>query len=185
MKGITYNASLGENFGHGKWLFESNRFTDALIPFLKVFENLKMKYYDGNEQLREIFFNTCYYIGFCFNELGKYDKAFFYLDIARMSEKPRYKIEYINSLVNSGDMRALSYVDSEIDEIRAKNEKLDEEDVFYYRFLYRRLAYLYIEYKMFDEAKNLLEQMKENELDRDFAIGELEYLEEVKGGEIK
>ena len=102
-----------------------------------------------------------------------------------MSEKPRYKIEYINSLVNSGDMRALSYVDSEIDEIRAKNEKLDEEDVFYYRFLYRRLAYLYIEYKMFDEAKNLLEQMKENELDRDFAIGELEYLEEVKGGEIK
>lgn len=185
LKGITYNASLGENFGHGKWLFESNRFTDALIPFLKVFENLKMKYYDGNEQLREIFFNTCYYIGFCFNELGKYDKAFFYLDIARMSEKPRYKIEYINSLVNSGDMRALSYVDSEIYEIRAKNEKLDEEDVFYYRFLYRRLAYLYIEYKMFDEAKNLLEQMKENELDRDFAIGELEYLEEVKGGEIK
>ena len=50
---------------------------------------------------------------------------------------------------------------------------------FYYRFLYRRLAYLYIEYKMFDEAKHLLEQMKNDEADRDFALGELEYLKNV------
>ena len=179
LQGITYDNSLGYDFGYGKYLFEHNRYTDALIPFLKVFEKLKMKYYDGDEQLKEMFFDTCYYIGYCFNELEKYDKAFFYLDIARISNKPTHKTEYINSLVNSGDVRALAYVDSEIDEIRAKKEKLDEEEVIYYRFLYRRLAYLYIEYKMFDEAKHLLEQMKNDEADRDFALGELEYLKNV------
>ena len=179
LQGITYDKSLGYNFGYGKYLFEHNRYTDALIPFLKIFEKLKMKYYDGDKQLKEMFFDTCYYIGYCFNELEKYDKAFFYLDIARNSDKAKHKIEYVNSLVNSGDVRALPYVDSEIDEIRAKKEKLDEEDVFYYRFLYRRLAYLYIEYKMFDEAKHLLEQMKNDEADRDFALGELEYLKNV------
>ena len=179
LKGITSLKTVGRNLGDGQFFLSQERYTDALYPFLEIYDNLGKEFYKLDKEEKDIFFEACYRIGYCFNELGKYDKAFFYLDIARMSDKPRYKIEYVNSLVNSGDVRALSYVDSEIDEIREKKENLDEEEFIYYRFLYRRLAYLYIEYKMFDEAKYLLEQMKENELDRDFAIGELAYLEEV------
>lgn len=181
LKGITSLKTVGRDLGDGQFFLSQKRYTDALYPFLEIYDSLGKEFYKLDKDGRDIFFEACYRIGFCFNELRKYDKAFFYLDIARMSNKPSYKIEYINSLVNSGDMRALSYVGSEIDEIREKKEELSEEEFFYYRFLYRRLAYLYIEYKMFDEAKNLLEQMKENELDRDFAIGELEYLEKIKG----
>lgn len=180
LSGITYDKSLGYNFGYGKYLFEHNRYTDALIPLLKVYEHLKMRYYESDNETKEIFFESCYYIGYCFNELEKYDKAFFYLDIARISDKPKHKIEYINSLVNSSDMRALQIVSNEIDEIREKKEELNEEEIIYYRFLYRRLAYLYIEYKMYDSAKELLEQMKENELDRNFALEELRYLDRLE-----
>lgn len=46
-------------------------------------------------------------------------------------------------------------------------------------YLFRRLAYLYIEYEKWDKARELLEQMKDSPEDRDFALGELEYLRQL------
>lgn len=184
LEGITSQKTLGKDFSDGQFFLSQKRYTDALYPFLEIYDRLGKEPYKLDKETKDIFFEVCYWIGFCFNELGKYDKAFFYLDIAKISEKPKYKIEYINSLVNSGDMRALFYVDSEIIKIEKKRDKktikkeeLTEEDVLYYHFLHRRLAYLYIEWKMFDSAKELLEQMKEDETDRNFALEELRYLD--------
>lgn len=54
-----------------------------------------------------------------------------------------------------------------------------EEKAFFYEFLYRRLAYLYIDYKMWDKARDLLGQLKESSACHDFAMGELEYLDNI------
>lgn len=177
LEGITYSKSLGYDFGYGKWLVSERRFADALMPLMKVYKHLKADVVTNYEQLHEVFNETCFNIGFCFNEMEQYDRAAYYLDIIQGSENTKYIIEYINAIVNNGDPRSMNIVQHYLREFNDGTKKIDAEEAsYFYDFLCRRLAYLFIDYKMWDKARNLLEQLKESPACHDFAVQELEYI---------
>ena len=120
---------------------------------------------------------TCYNIGYCYNELEQFDRAAYYLGlIQEYSADVHHAMEYINALVNSNDPRAMNIVSQHIRHWNDGKWKDAPEGELFRHYLFRRLAYLYIEYENWDKARELLEQMKDSPEDRDFALGELEYL---------
>lgn len=169
---------LGFPIGYGAWLVSEKRYADALLPLMKMYEYLKTEVVT-KEILRGLFKEVCFNIGFCFNELGQYDRAAYYLGLIKNDDDPKYIIEYINALVNGGDPHAMNIIQYYISNIDEKNISVDRNINEVYQFLHRRLAYLFIEYKMWDKARNLLEPLKDIPSCRDFAIHELEYIDEV------
>lgn len=133
-----------------------------------------------DETLKEIFHETCFNIGFCFNEMEQFDRAVYYLDLIQGCDNIKYNVEYINALVNGKDVRSLYIVDRHLREFNEGKKKIDtKETSLFYDFLWRRLVYLHIEYKMWDEARKLLEMLRKSPSNRDFAVSELKYLDEI------
>lgn len=177
LEGITYSKDLGHDFGYGRWLVTENRFADALMPLMKVYNHLKTSVVTDFDRLHEVFAETCFNLGFCFNGMEQFERTAYYLGLIQGYDRPKYIIEYINSLVNNGDPRAMDIVRHYFSEFNEGKRQIDSEEMaFFYEFLARRLAYLYIEYKRWDKARDLLEQLKESPACHDFAVKELEYI---------
>lgn len=183
LNGITYSTDIGHSFGYGVWLVSERRFADALMCLMKVFDRLKkIVVTDHDRRLHEIFKTTCFNIGLCLNEIGQFERAFYYFSLALDSNKPIYIIEYICSLTNSGSPIALEVVSRYMSEFRNGKRQVDSrESALLYDFLERRLAYLYVEYKMWDNARDLLNQMMGSPTNHDFAVSELGYIDRVTG----
>lgn len=182
LEGITYSREIGYEFGYGKWLVEQKRFADALLSLFKVYDILKVKIIKDYDEVKATFFETCYNIGYCFNEMEQFDRATYYLEQITDHDNIKYIVEYVNALVNNKDPRAMSIVRRLLDDFDKGRKQFDSTDnANLYNFLARRLAYLYVEYEWWDAAKHLLEQMKENPGCRDFAIQELNYIRLANG----
>ncbi|MDE5808050.1 MAG: hypothetical protein K2H76_08020 [Muribaculaceae bacterium] len=182
-EGLTYTRNLGEDFEYGQWLVKENRFSDALIPLRRIYKLLKKKVVSDFERFREIFEETCYNIGFCYTELGQYEKAAYYLKLIQGAHNPVYAVEYINALVNGGSPMALAVVRNHISQFgEGKKEINSEETSNFYDFLCRRLAYLYVEYEMWDDALKVLEQIKDRPGCRDYALEEIRYIKRERRG---
>lgn len=178
-----HRNSVGYNFGYAKWLLEQKRYFDALMQFLKVHEALKLNHDDDTI---EVYIETCYYLGYCYNELEQFEKAYYYLDIFSSADvigdkyfKPRYAEEYVNCLCNNGDDRAMGLMHCWIKELEKKKELSADERELYW-FLWRRTAYLLIERKDYDEAEQLLESLLKHPVTEKFARQELDYLKKVR-----
>ena len=112
-------------------------------------------------------------------ELQLHEKALFYLELANNSGIDTHEQEYINALVNSRDPRALDVIKD------AKNKKYNADpnsEAFQARnaFLNRREAYVLIDQEKYDEAEDLLKEMLNNPMSKEFAEGELKYVEQMK-----
>lgn len=179
LESITYSADLGHEFGYGRWLVSQNRFADALMSLMKVYDHLKTVVVTDNK-LNDVFAETCFNLGFCFNEMEQFDRAAYYLDLIQGFDRPKYVIEFINSLVNNKDPRSLNVVKHYLSEFNEGKKQIDSREMsFFYDFLARRLAYLFVEYKMWDQARNWLDQIKESPACHDFAVEELEYINQM------
>ena len=180
LEGAMYSRNIAYEFGYGRLLVNNNRYVDALLHLHKVYEILRKPIITDTANVRGIFEETCYNIGFCYNELEDYDRAIAYLSILQPSGKVPHIMEYINALVNSCDPRALATVKHHLAEYKNGKRNTDSrEDAFFFDYLMRRLAYLYIEYEMYDSARTLLEDIKNMPSCRDFALGELQYLDHI------
>ena len=174
-EGITGRSQ--NDYSYGRWLVSEKRFADALMYLLRVFNDVK-KLVVQKSDYQEIFADICFCIGFCYNELNQFDKATYYLELAVAGDNIKYEIEYINALVNGKDPRALSCVGHYLSEYKNGDRTSNtEESADFYCFLCRRLAYLYIEYEMWNDARELLDYLKTIPACQDFAEQELEYLE--------
>lgn len=178
-----HRNSVGYNFGYAKWLLEQKRYFDALMQFLKVHEALKLNHDDDTI---EVYIETCYYLGYCYNELEQFEKAYYYLDIFSSADvigdkyfKPIYAEEYVNCLCNNGDDRAMGLMHCWIKELEKKKELSADERELYW-FLWRRTAYLLIERKDYDEAEQLLDSLLKHPVTEEFARQELDYLKKVR-----
>ena len=181
MEGITYSKDLGHDFGYGKWLVSEKRFADALMPLMKAFDHMRKVVVTDYDKFHGIFNDVCFHIGFCFNELEQFDRATYYLDLITGCDIIKYHMELINAYVNNKDPRAINAVKYHLKEFYDKKRIVNsEETMYFYDFLHRRLAYLYIEYKMWDKARNLLESLKDVPSCREFALSELEYIKECE-----
>ena len=179
----TIRTDIGKDFYWGGKVLEGKRFWDAIIYFTQVFDALQEKWIEADltDEEKNVFFESCFRLGFCFCELKLYEKAYYYLDIVFGIDNIEYKMEYINCLVNKKDFRAFNVVSNEIDRI-SKIENPESLDWFghYYHFLWRRIAYIYVDMGKLDKAEDLLKDMLKENPDYDWVLNELAYIQGLK-----
>ncbi len=170
----------------GKRLFLNHCFYEALQYLLDAFNFEQSIYGELKPAEKNLFYEVCYLIGFCYCELNLYRQAYYYLDIVFPLHRVTYTEELVNSLVNGHDFRAINFIDGLLENVEnniAVNEQEDMVVNSFTNFLKRRKAYVYIDLQRYDEAEALLKKMLDDPDNTDFAIGELAYLQKIKEGE--
>lgn len=174
-KSIEYKDEMKfvESLKLAKWVFE------CTLNLMKDKEGLKFE--SNDELLRDILFEAAFNVGYSLMELGNTATASYYLDLARYSMQYEHIQEYINFLANTKDSQALEVVD----EVIEHSPKPEDEDGIgdwndHMAFLKRRKAYILIDKQQYKEAKQLLKEMRKDPLCKDFAEGELNYLNAIE-----
>ena len=106
----------------GKRFYASERYFEALDYFRNVYNWLSPMFNYMNKVQRGHFFDLIYYIGCCYNGLGRYPLAYYYLDALYITYKPRYCKAYVNALVNGHDFRALFVIDRFLEQSAKESE---------------------------------------------------------------
>lgn len=169
----------------GKRLFLNHCFYESLQYLLDAFNYAQSIYDNLKSSEKEHFYEVCYLIGFCYCELNLYRQAYYYLDIIFPLHRVTYTEEFVNSVVNSHDFRAVSFIDTLLenaDNIIGSDRQGSGAMSSFVNFLKRRKAYAYIDLQRYDEAEALLKKMLDDPDNTDFAIGELAYLQKIKEG---
>lgn len=174
-------AATDEITGHrlyeGQRLFMARRYQEAIGPLLQAFEALQPTFENMKPENREQFYELCYLLGFCHHELGAYAKAYYYLDIIFPLRRIAFTEEYINVLVNNGDFRALSIINTLLMSLADSSVQQQSTLHSFINFLRRRKAYVLIDRQQYAEAKLLLKQLLEEPESSDYALRELAYLQ--------
>lgn len=181
---LLYHPQIAKEYYLGKNVLNKNRFWDAIGHFENVFKALQSKWW--NEQLSNEEFNilaeSSFLIGFCYYELGLFDKSFKYLEFCTNTGKSNYKYitEYINCLIALKDIRALMIIDEQSTAlINKKTEERTEDDFEFQLFLIRRRCYCLLELNQFDKAEEGLKYLLSIEPENQFALQELEYIKKI------
>lgn len=194
------------NYSHGKHLFETKRYTEAITYLESAYNNMSRDYNDMSNDERATLNDTIYMLGYAYNELKNYRMAYYYLEMLVPLHHIDYTEEYINCLVNSHDMRALAVIDGLLqmtdftmgltqlgnnlgDDDEDSDEEYDTRQMDdnlrdFLHFLKRRKAYVLIDIQHYDEATKLLQKMLKEPENVDFATQELTYLKKLRGGEL-
>ena len=124
---------------------------------------------------------TCHKLGFVYNELHQYEYALYYLGIICNAGKTLWAGEYINSLVNSRDIRAYSFLRHEYERFTQTDFYKDlSEDEFesHLAFLKRRIGFTMVERGQIKDAKRFYTQLLDDPRCCEQAKKELEYIAE-------
>lgn len=187
------NDDLGYHLYHGKRLFLAKRFLEAEPHLRNAFDMLMPSFPGLRASLQEAFYDSCYMLGFCYNEMQQYQHAFYYLEMVFPLRRITYTEEYINCLVNQHDFRVMQVIDSVqemVERILHPDENSDEEDseekpdsnaaiMSFNSFLKRRKSYVLIETGRYDEARAILNELLNDPDSSDFAMSELAYLQKI------
>lgn len=176
------NPQIGFFLYRGKLLFSTRCFMQA-IPYLEYAYHT-MHPYVGQQQpeVQLHFFDTAYMLGHCYNHLQQYDRAYYYLELLLPLHNMVYTEEYVNCLVNKGDLRAYGTIEGMLAELKKIPPKEREKGALaaFENFLRRRKAYLLVELQRDEEAEKMLRKMMDEPDNTDFAISELAILQKRK-----
>ncbi len=174
------NAHVGLNYYWGRRYFSLGQYAQALKLFMNAFHVLKRESLTSVSDALE---SLSFYIGFCLCEMGKLDRAFYYLEICRGSSNIDHVQELVNVLANAGDFRVFYYIDNylKVVEQNYKDEpELPEHIVRFVSFLKRRHAYSLISFGKLEEAESEFRELLEDPLSKDYAINELAYIQRLR-----
>lgn len=178
------NPTIQSDLYWGKKYFNHRCYYQALYHFNRVFCAFRfLPINEWHEDLKAVFFDVSYYIGFIYADLGMHVRACYYLNIAKTSDRIDYIEEFINCLCNMRDLSALQLVVSYINDIREKmdaNEAEIERLMPMFQFFQRRYLYLLVEYKKWDDAEIQANYMIQNDMDVEFANDELEHIRRMR-----
>lgn len=181
------DPSTGFNMYWGRRYFSQGRYYEALRHFESFYRYVRMRFFDVSNEAKEVYFDTCFYIGFCYNELGLFEKAYFYLDQLRESSRITHCMELINTLVNVGDIRSFNTIDnlfSQISEQYEDQEAFEEEATdtvkSFVNFMRRRRAFACIDFGDLDHAEKEFKALLDDPESHDYAIGELAYIKRLR-----
>lgn len=178
------NPTIQSDLYWGKKYYNNRCYYQALYHFNRVFNAFRyLPINEWHEDLKAVFFDVSYYIGFIYADLGMNIRACYYLNIAKTSDRIDHIQEFINCLCNMRDLSALQLVVSYINDIREKmdaNEDEIERLMPMYQFFQRRLLYLLVEYRKWDDAEIQANYMIQNEMDVEFANDELEHIRRMR-----
>jgi hypothetical protein len=181
------NPTIQSDLYWGKKYYNNRCYYQALYHFNRVFNAFRyLPINEWHEDLKAVFFDVSYYIGFIYADLGMNIRACYYLNIAKTSDRIDYIQEFINCLCNIHDISVLQLVVAYINDIRKKmdaNEAEIERLMPMFQFFQRRYLYLLVEYKKWDEAEKHANFMIKNDIDVEFAKDELEYVRKMRENE--
>lgn len=185
---VLFHPQIAKEFYFGKKVMSENRFWDAIEYFNNAFKALQLKWWE--DELTDEEFQTLiecsFLIGYCYYEIGLFDKSYKYLEFsARMgSNGYKYQSEYINCLIALKDIRSLTVIDKNYELLTKKTEEeRTEYDYEFQLFLIRRRCYCLIELKLYDQAEEGLKHILSIDPENKFAKQEIEYIKQLKNNE--
>lgn len=181
-------------YEYGHQLVLENRFTEAVIALTPLFNTMRHDFFNSSEERRELFFDLCFDLGYCYTDLRQYELAFYYLSLAHSQNRIDYAIEYFNCLGNSEDIRIFrelaaerEWVEGLVKEIDDSDESGTEENVQrreqlanYYAFLKRRYGYALINSNRLDAAEEVFKSLLDHAPSHDYARHELDYIARLR-----
>lgn len=186
--------SIKALYEYGHQLVLEKRFTEAVIALTPLFRTMRHDFFNAPEERRELFFDLCYDIGYCYTDLRQYEIAFYYLSLAHSQNRIDYAMEYFNCLCNGEDIRVFKELTAErelierlVREIDDSDESGTEENVQrreqlanYYAFLKRRYGYALINSNRLDAAEEVFKSLLDHAPSHDYAQHELDYIAQLK-----
>ena len=177
------SADAAYNLYWGQQLFHSERYYEAILHFENVFNSYRKDFFEMNPDQKRMFLDVAYKLGFCYNNLGLYKQAFYYLDLIANDGNIRHTMELVNTMANSKDVRLFSYTQSVMEEVKRnfdQDDELPEHIKQLINFLRRRRGYAYIDFNQLDQAEKIFTQMLDEEENADYAINELAYIKKLR-----
>ena len=177
----------GFNAYWGRRYINEGRYFEALRHLRNAYRGMRIDYFAMDDAGKEAYFEICYLIGLCYNELGMYENAYFFAEQLRESSRLSYCKELVNTLVNAGDIRAFHIIDRMVmtitSEYESEEEYLDDAPNHVKRFmnfLRRRRAYASIDYFDYDHAEKEFKALLDDPESHDYAIGQLAYIKRMR-----
>ena len=178
-----HSADIAYNLYWGRQLFQNERYYEAILHLENVFNSLRANFFNMTHQNKRLFIETAYMIGFCYNELGLHQQAFYYLDLTANDGNIRHTMELINSMVDSKDMRLFNFTDAVMDEVKrnfSEDEDLPENIKDFINFMRRRRGHALINFNQLDKAEKLFTDMLNESENSDYAIHELAHIKRLR-----
>ena len=176
-------ADVAYNLYWGQQRFNQGRYYEAILHLENVFNTYREDFFEMKNEQKNVFMEMAYKLGFCYNELGLYKQAFYYLDLMATDGNIRHTMELVNALANSKDLRLFSYTEGVMEEIKrnfSQDDELPENIKNFVNFLRRRRGYAFIDFNQLDKAEKIFTQMLEEEDNADYAINELAYIKRLR-----
>ncbi len=176
-------ADVAYNLYWGQLLFHQERYYESILHLENVFNSFRTNFYEMTGDHKRLMIETAYKLGFCYNELGLYKQAFYYLDLMASDGNIRHSMELVNTLANSKDLRLFSYTEGVMEEVKRNFSEADELPTHikdFVNFLRRRRGYAYIDFNQLDKAEKIFTQMLNEEDNADYAIKELAYIKKLR-----
>lgn len=166
-------------------LYRQKRYYEAISCLENAYRLLNSNIDKKSLEERNLFLEVCYMLGFCYNELQQYDRAYYYLTFVTGVNRTLYAEEYVNCMIYLGDYRSLMTIDGILEDLHNSIVEDEEGEVEqsvhpFLQFLYRRKAYVLVELHRFDEAEEMLRQMIDDSESGDFALDELAYIQQLR-----
>ena len=166
-------------------LYRQKRYYEAISCLENAYRLLNSNIDKKSLEERNLFLEVCYMLGFCYNELQQYDRAYYYLTFVTGINRTLYAEEYVNCMIYLGDYRSLMTIDGILEDLHNSIVEDEEGEVEqsvhpFLQFLYRRKAYVLVELHRFDEAEEMLRQMIDDTESGDFALDELAYIQQLR-----
>ena len=175
-------ADVAYNLYWGQQLFLAERYYEAILHLENVFNSFRANFFEMSPEHKRVFMEVAYKLGFCYNDLGLYKQAFYYLDLMASDGNIRHTMELVNTMANSKDLRLFNYTEGIMEEVKNNfgEDELPDNIKDFINFLRRRRAYSYIEFNDLDKAEKIFTQMLDEEENADYAINELAYIKRLR-----
>ena len=176
-------ADVAYNLYWGQQLFNAERYYEAILHLENVYNSFRENFFEMSGKHKQVFMEAAYKLGFCYNKLGLYKQAFYYLDLMATDGNIRHTMELINTMASNKDMRLFSYTEGVMEEVKrnfGEDDELPDNIKDLINFLRRRRGYAYIDFNQLDQAEKIFTQMLDEEDNADYAINELAYIRKLR-----
>lgn len=176
-------ADEAYNLYWGQRMFNNGRYYEAILYLENLFNSYREGFFEMSSDRRHMFIEVAYKLGFCYNELGLYKQAFYYLDLMASDGNIRHTMELVNALANSKDMRLFSYTEGVMEEVKRNfdnDNELPDNIKDFINFIRRRRGYAFIDFNDLDKAEKIFTAMLDEEENADYAINGLATIKKLR-----
>lgn len=178
-----YRPDVAYNLYWGNLYFCQKRYLEAIIYLENVFNSYRQEFFDLSGEQKRMFMEVAYKLGFCYNDLGQYKQAYYYLDLMANDGNIRHTMELVNTMANNKDLRVFNYTDGVMEEVKRNfenEEELPDTIRQFVNFLRRRRGYALIEFGKLDDAEKIFTSMLDDMENAPYASNELAHIKHLR-----